>query len=172
MNETNTTGNPDPDLEPSPVSDERLNAEYHAGAYSEAQAPEPEPAAQPLPEGLTLRRRCGDRFIQGYGKPGPGGAFVRYDVLKETDAGNEPPDLEFIARVKFQPDVVSKVGVVGLTNEALLAIVANRLACFQHGPFACPENRAALEHVEKAIGTLEERTASRQRRGVEGTHAV
>ncbi|ORE91015.1 hypothetical protein [Aurantimonas sp. 22II-16-19i] len=39
----------------------------------------------------------------------------------------------------------------GLTNEILLAIVADRLRAFQGGPYACMENDHILMHVEEAL---------------------
>jgi len=62
--------------------------------------------------------------------------------------------------------------VNGVTNEALLAIVADRLSSFQQGRYACRENADALFHTESALAWLKERTRERMQRGVEGTHAV
>lgn len=58
----------------------------------------------------------------------------------------------------------------GVTNEALLAIVAHRLQCFQKSKFACRENALALTKIEEALHWLESRTLDRTSRGVEGTH--
>lgn len=63
-------------------------------------------------------------------------------------------------------------GVNGVTHEALLAIVADRLRGFQKGPYACKENACALTHIEEAQHWLQQRTLARMRRGVEGTHVV
>lgn len=60
----------------------------------------------------------------------------------------------------------------GVTNEALLAIVIDRLEGFQAGPFACTENAAALDHARICLGELQERTRGRIRRGVEGHPAT
>lgn len=40
------------------------------------------------------------------------------------------------------------------------------------GVFACKENAEALEHLQRALAALDQRTASREARGVEGTHTV
>lgn len=56
----------------------------------------------------------------------------------------------------------------GITNEAVLAVVLDRLMAFQSGPFACDDNRDALAHVDAALGCLHRRTRARQARGVEG----
>ena len=60
----------------------------------------------------------------------------------------------------------------GLTQEVLLAIVADRLRSFQAGKFACRENALALTKIEEAQHWLHSRTLARMSRGVEGTHAA
>lgn len=72
----------------------------------------------------------------------------------------------------FQNGAISEVGVNGITNEALLAIVADRLEGFQSGPFACRENALALTKLQEAMHWLHHRTRARMERGVEGTHQV
>ena len=56
----------------------------------------------------------------------------------------------------------------GVTNEALLAIVIDRLEGFQSGQFACDENEAALQAIKNALFYLQQRTRDRMERGVEG----
>lgn len=75
-------------------------------------------------------------------------------------------------RIDFQHGPIKEVGVNGLTNEVLLAIVKHRLEGFQSGPFACSENQGALESVNNALTILESRTKAREARGVEGTNQV
>jgi len=58
----------------------------------------------------------------------------------------------------------------GVTNEALLAIVIDRLEGFQAGPFACDENQLALDSAKASLEFLKMRTKERQARGVENTH--
>lgn len=116
----------------------------------------------------TLRIVVGD-------EPGAGGACHRY-TIDGFDARSNPSTMEspaFVAcHVLFQNGPIKEAGVNGVTQEALLAIVADRLRCFQSGPYACKENAAALEHVERAMDLLFARTKARQARGVEGTHAL
>jgi hypothetical protein len=57
----------------------------------------------------------------------------------------------------------------GLTNEAVLAVVIDRMRGFQSGPFACRENAIALTKMEEALMWLQKRTRDRLARGVEGT---
>lgn len=74
--------------------------------------------------------------------------------------------------IRFQNGPIAEVGVNGITNEALLAIVIDRLEGFQSGKYACTDNALALDHVRQALSWLENRTKSREVRGVEGTHEV
>jgi len=56
-----------------------------------------------------------------------------------------------------------------LSQEALLAVIIDRLQCFQAGPYKCRENAIALTHLEDAMHWLQHRTRERMARGVEGT---
>lgn len=73
-------------------------------------------------------------------------------------------------RIGFQHGPIAEHGVNGITNEALLAVVIDRLEGFQSGPFACDENARALNHALAALGELQKRTARRVESGVEGTN--
>lgn len=57
----------------------------------------------------------------------------------------------------------------GLSNEALLAIIEDRLEFFQASDLSCIENEQALNHVRGALHWLKKRTEMRVARGVEGT---
>lgn len=72
--------------------------------------------------------------------------------------------------VGFQDGPIKEFGVNGVTNEALLAIVRDRLECFQAGPFASTDNETALNHVRFAMDALHKRTRDRLARNVEGTN--
>lgn len=74
--------------------------------------------------------------------------------------------------IPFQNGPIKEVGVNGVTNEALIAIVVDRLECFQSGKHACRENALALTRLHEAQHWLEHRTRARVARGVEGTHEV
>ena len=108
--------------------------------------------------------------------PGAGGAHHRYDITGFDDSLNpstpEHDDIVPGVSILFQNGPIAEVGVNGLTHEALLAIVADRLRSFQKGPYACKANACALTHIEEAMHWLQQRTIERMRRGVEGTHAV
>lgn len=74
--------------------------------------------------------------------------------------------------VSFQNGPIKENGVNGVTNEALLAIVIDRLQGFQSSQYACRENAIALTKLQEAAMWLESRTKAREARGVEGTHKV
>jgi hypothetical protein len=74
--------------------------------------------------------------------------------------------------IKFQNGPIAEVGANGHSNEALLAILIDRLQCFQLGNYNCRENAIALTHLEDAMHWLQHRTRARLGRGVEGTSQV
>jgi hypothetical protein len=125
---------------------------------------------------------CNDNLvITVTDEPGAGGANHAYLVRGMANLG-ENPSLRSIreagegtgdsAGILFQNGPINEKGVNGLTQEVLLAIVADRLRGFQAGPFACRENALALTKIEEAQHWLQQRTIARMRRGVEGTHTV
>lgn len=94
--------------------------------------------------------------------PGEGGANHVYQIVG--------PNGVWFTEIRFQNGPVKEAGVNGISNEALLAIVYDRLHAFQAGPYACDENAAALRAVDRALGCLKQRTHKRLARGVEGTN--
>ncbi len=74
--------------------------------------------------------------------------------------------------LRFQHGPIKEVGTNGLTHEALLAILIDRVEGFQSGPYACAENAAALTGLVAAREAFGSRTKARVARGVEGTHTV
>ena len=100
-------------------------------------------------------------------EPGAGGANHHYhlDWLNDQSWKNEKSNS---LEIQFQNGPIQEVGVNGVTNEALLAIVIDRLKSFQAGPFACLENADAQLHCEAALDLLKLRTLRRMARGVEG----
>ena len=119
--------------------------------------------------------------IEVLDEPGSGGAHHCYSITGFDYAMNRSvPDKrqygdlkdEDTAIVLFQNGPIAEVGVNGLTHEALLAILIDRLECFQKGNFANPYNQRALEHLVGAQESLKDRTRERMTRGVEGMHTV
>ena len=107
--------------------------------------------------------------------PGSGGANHLYMIRGFNTETN--PSCPFIARhgspaehatILFQNGPIHEVGVNGVTQEVLLAILIDRLRSFQSGPFSSRENALALTKCEEALHWLHQRTIDRLRRGVEG----
>lgn len=97
---------------------------------------------------------------------GDGGANHRYTVLFDKNGGPAAISIEF-----QNGPVRTAADHNGVTNEALLAILVDRMLGFQDGPFRCRENACALTHLEEGMMWLQKRTRDRMGRGVEGTHA-
>lgn len=64
---------------------------------------------------------------------------------------------------------VRQLPVQGVTNEAVLAMVLDRLEVFQKGKFACNQNQFAIERIKEAIDALKAREAERFKAGIVGT---
>lgn len=104
------------------------------------------------------------RIVSYDNKPGDPG-FCHYRLIHVTEHTGT-----LISEIHFQEGLPSEVGCNGITNEALLAIVIDRLRGFQSGPFACRENALALTKIEEALHWLQARSRDRSARGVEGTY--
>jgi hypothetical protein len=107
-------------------------------------------------------------------KPGAGGASHFYAVTGFSGNLNpsQPPELQGQLEgcaIMFQNGPIKEAGLNGLTQEALLAIVIDRLRSFQKGNYACRENAIALTKLQEALFWLKSRTEERLKRGVEGT---
>ncbi len=96
-------------------------------------------------------------------EPGSGGACHEYRASLPDGSATD---------IKFQNGPINEAGVNGLTHEALIAIVVDRMRDFQRGPYSCRENSIALTKLEEAQHWLLARTKGRMVRGVEGTHTV
>lgn len=109
-------------------------------------------------------------------EPGAGGACHAYlignfSAKSNASSGTSPFYVEQTGvPVLFQNGPIKEHGVNGVTQEALLAVVIDRLRSFQSGPFACRENAIALTKCEEALMWLQKRTRDRLARGVEGTN--
>lgn len=99
--------------------------------------------------------------------PGPGNACHEYQIRHFEQ---DHDDIE-LCNIQFQNGPIAENGVNGVSNEALLAIVEDRLLGFQSGDYACRENALALTKLQEAMMWLHKRTRDRMARGVEGTSA-
>jgi hypothetical protein len=109
-------------------------------------------------------------------KPGSGGANHRYDILgfdtkRNSAETGEDGYMTSYSRLPiiFQNGPIKEVGLNGITHEALLVILIDRLLAFQLGGYACEENARALDNLQEALAWLQKRTLKRIQRGVEGT---
>jgi hypothetical protein len=111
-------------------------------------------------------------------EPGAGGACHNYRIRgfdTDTNPSADAPDgykTRFtMLPILFQNGPIKESGVNGISQEALLAILIDRLRSFQAGPYACRDNAVALTKLEEALMWLQRRTRDRMLRGVEGTSA-
>jgi hypothetical protein len=105
-------------------------------------------------------------------EPGPGGANHVYEIEWGNNDGHDSTGHDQRKEViSFQKGPIAEAGVNGVSMEALLAIVEDRLKGFQSGEYANRENALALTHVQEAMHWLHHRTRDRVARGVEGTMA-
>jgi len=108
-------------------------------------------------------------------EPGSGGANHAYlisgfdNTTNPSDPDDQDPDTTLIL---FQNGPINEVGVNGVTHEALLAILCDRMRGFQAGPYHSADNAEALVCMEQAQTALQRRTKARMARSVEGTHTV
>lgn len=107
---------------------------------------------------------------------GAGGAYHRYEITG-FDATTNPSDFDRDEEtteptkltILFQNGPINEAGVNGVSQEALLAVILDRLRGFQNGPFPSEETAEAIEGCAKALAALQKRTLARIARGVEGT---
>ena len=102
-------------------------------------------------------------------QPGPGNANHNYTIFLDESKRNDPKDKTVHQTISFQNGPINEVGVNGISNEALITVVIDRMRGFQSGQFACRENALALTKLEESLMWLQKRTADRLKRGVEGT---
>lgn len=106
-------------------------------------------------------------------EPGSGGAHHHYRIEGHALDLNPSSGLNPVrpGDIIFQNGPIQEFGVNGISGEALLSIVIDRLRCFQAGPYASADNASALVHAEACLADLQKRTRERMARGVEGTLA-
>jgi hypothetical protein len=85
-----------------------------------------------------------------------------------ADQGQPMPLL--VGSVHFQEGPIKEVGVNGVNNEDLIAMVICRLEHFNQTDFRCRENSMAITKLEEALLWLRKRTMGREQRGVVGTY--
>lgn len=115
--------------------------------------------------------------IEVLDEPGPGGACHLYKISGFSTGTNPSDPFKALygtpalhSTVLFQNGAIKEVGVNGVTHEALLAILIDRLEAFQAGLYACIENDSALHNLKLAQDWLASRTMGRMARGARARH--
>lgn len=108
--------------------------------------------------------------IHAVDEPGPGGAchLYRVDYISPSGGGTVGGSRD----IDFQNGPIKESGANGIPDEALYAILIDRLQGFQKGQYSCRENAVALTHIETALMWAQKRTHERETRGVEGTSKI
>ena len=89
------------------------------------------------------------------GKKDAFGLYRHYEI-NVLYSGREPIQLD------FQNGPVAVYGANGCSEEDLLAIVIDRLTCFQKGKLASASTGGALTCAQTALGCLQERPKDRK----------
>ncbi len=105
-------------------------------------------------------------IVEAADEPGIGGANHFYHLRGAKGPLDHHPIPE--VEIRFQNGAIEEVGANGHTNEALIAVVIDRMQGFQKGKFPCRENAIVLTHLETAMLWLQKRAMDRVKRGVEG----
>lgn len=90
------------------------------------------------------------------------------DVIERAQTSDGVDKIVKICALDFQNGGLKEVGANGITDQALLAVVLDRLRSFNDGQFRCRENSIAITYLEEALMWMEKRSNDRARRGVEG----
>lgn len=89
-------------------------------------------------------------------------------VVSESETGSK----NVLSEIHFQEGPIKEVGVNGVMNEDLIAMVITRLEHFNQSEFRCRENSMAITKLDEALLWLRKRTMGREKHGIEGTHEV
>lgn len=122
--------------------------------------------------------KCANLTVEVLDEPGQGGACHAYEISGYDAVTNGSYKGGVFTRhsttILFQNGPIDEDGngANGIQHEALLAILIDRMRGFQTGPYACDDNEEALELLETALETMQNRTRERLARNVEGTHEV
>lgn len=109
---------------------------------------------------ITTHRINDDEPIRIFaaGPVNPAGAQNNY-VAVIVEGEDITKDL---GTINFQNGHPDEHGRNGVTLETLLAVCHHRLSCFQVGPFPCKQNAEAIQHIERALESLKDRTRERE----------
>lgn len=96
-------------------------------------------------------------------EPNRGGAHTAYKLFAGVGAD------AYEISIKFQDGHPDAVGYNGILDDALIAVVIDRLQGFQSGPFASRETAIVITKLQEALQWSAQRVADRLERGVMNT---
>lgn len=80
---------------------------------------------------------------------GQGGAHHHYRI--EPITGTQPAGAINSCDIQFQNGPIKEVGVNGINEESLLAVIIDRYESFQNGPYKCRENAITITKLQEAL---------------------
>ena len=107
------------------------------------------------------------KIWKGDAEPQSGMASAHYRVEWENKEG-----VTCFHEINFQNGPIGEVGWNGVIDEALTAILIDRLETWQAGQYANRENALVKTALEESLLWRLKRTLDREARNVEGTHKV
>ena len=114
-----------------------------------------------------FNRECVDVFTVDDGAVDGANHHYRIEVYDRYN-GKAEAGIKGFCDVRFQNGGLKEVGANGITDQALLAIVLDRLRGFNEGQFRCRENSIMITKLEEALMWGAKRADDRSRRNVEG----
>lgn len=90
-----------------------------------------------------------------------------YELFHHESDGVET--INFIQKEPIEDSTEMRTVQQGTTNEAVLQMLINRMQVLNE-KFPDANNNICISHLEQALSALYDRTAERERRGVEGKH--
>jgi len=127
--------------------------------------PEPRPLSDH--RNNKFNRECVEVFTVDGRQADNAHHVYRIEVYDRYDG---KPDQGMVAYcdISFQNGGLKEVGPNGITDQALIAIVLDRVRSFNDGPYRCRENSMMITKLEEALMWGEKRGNDRARRNVEG----
>ena len=104
-----------------------------------------------------------DKIKINANEAGAGGASTEYNVDLDSSEGEIRTEINFQVGNPLE-------NVNGITNEALLSILIDRMEGFNSGNFRTREGALVLTKLEEALHWMQARTMERRARGVEGKY--
>lgn len=102
--------------------------------------------------------------------PAPDGACKHYSIAAVIPAQTSDSSEQVVnqSTLDFQDGSIAEVGPNGITDQALLAVVLDRMRGFNNGPYRCRENSVIITKIEEALMWMEKRSNDRARQGIDG----